>query len=51
MNAITQSAFLSPQAVVDASQTYGGDYIVTFGDGVTILQELDEIVLDMNVEA
>jgi hypothetical protein len=44
-------AFLSQQTSVAASQTYAGDYIVTFADGITILQELDEITLDMNVEA
>lgn len=49
-SALAQSP--SFQAAVDASQTYFGDYIITVDEesGVTIMQDLDELVLNMSIE-
>jgi hypothetical protein len=45
-----QKAFAALNSYVAASQTYAGDYLISFHADCVVVQELDTIVLDMSIE-
>jgi hypothetical protein len=47
---IAQATLALNSSYADASANYQGDYIITVTDDVTIVQELDDIVLNMSLE-